>query len=91
MSGSPDVSTPIGLRARAIIECSASLGLRAGEVAALRLTDIDWRTGTLRVNTSKVRRSDVLPLPPTVGRALAAYLNANMKPDERPTHRCSAS
>ncbi len=72
--GSIDVSRPIGLRAHAIIECLVSLGLRAGEVAALRLTDIDWRKGTLRVNTSKVRRSDVLPLPPTVGRAVAAYL-----------------
>jgi site-specific recombinase XerD len=71
---SVDVSRAIGLRARAIIECLASLGLRAGEVAALRLEDIDWRAGTLRINRSKMRRSDVLPLPQTVGRALVAYL-----------------
>jgi len=71
---SVDVSTAIGLRTRAIIECLVSLGLRAGEVAALHLGDIDWRAGMLRINTSKGRRSDVLPLPQTVGRALVAYL-----------------
>ena len=69
-----DVKTAIGLRARAIIECLVTLGLRAGEVAGLRLNDIDWRAGTLRVATSKVRRGDILPLPARVGRAVAAYL-----------------
>ena len=69
-----DVKTAIGLRARAIIECLVTLGLRAGEVAALRLNDIDWRAGTLCVATSKVRRGDILPLPARVGRAVAAYL-----------------
>jgi integrase/recombinase XerD len=71
---SVDVSTPIGLRTRAILECLVSLGLRAGEVAAMRLADIDWRAGMLRINTSKGRRNDVLPLSQTVGRALVAYL-----------------
>jgi site-specific recombinase XerD len=51
-----------------------SLGLRAAEVAALRLADIDWREGTLRINTRKGHRIDALPLPHTVGRALVAYL-----------------
>ncbi|HZL16290.1 MAG TPA: tyrosine-type recombinase/integrase [Polyangia bacterium] len=69
-----DVKTAIGLRAKAIIECLVTLGLRAGEVAALRLNDIDWHAGTLRVTTSKVRRGDILPLPAHVGRAVAAYL-----------------
>ena len=72
--GSIDINKPIGLRTCAIIECLVGLGLRAGEVAALRLQDIDWRAGTLRVNTTKVRRSDVFPLAPRVGRALVAYL-----------------
>jgi len=69
-----DVGKPIGLRTRAIVECLVGLGLRAGEVAALRLCDLDWRAGTLRVATSKIRRGDVLPLPHRVGRAIAAYL-----------------
>ena len=69
-----NVRTAIGLRARAIIECLVTLGLRAGEVAGLRFNDIDWRAGTLRVQISKVRRGDTLPLPARVGRAIAAYL-----------------
>ena len=39
-----DKSSPRGLRDRAIILCIARLGLRASEVAALRLEDIDWRS-----------------------------------------------
>ena len=68
-----DVRTAIGLRARAIIECLVTLGLRAGEVAGLRFNDIDWRAGTLCVQISKVRRGDTFPLPARVGRAVAAY------------------
>jgi integrase/recombinase XerD len=69
-----EIVKPIGLRTRAIVECLVGLGLRAGEVAALRLADLDWRSGTLRVATSKGRRGDVMPLPHRVGRAVAAYL-----------------
>jgi site-specific recombinase XerD len=71
---SVDTSTPIGLRTRAILHCLVGLGLRAGEVAALRLGDIDWRSGVLRIGPSKTRRCDVLPLPSTVGRVVVAYL-----------------
>jgi integrase len=49
------------------------LGLRAGEVAALRLTDVDWRAGELVVR-GKARRQDQLPLPVEVGEALVDYL-----------------
>jgi integrase/recombinase XerD len=47
----------------------ARLGLRAGEVAALEVGDIDWRQGKVQVR-GKARRLDVLPLPLDVGRAL---------------------
>ncbi len=69
-----DTSTPIGLRTRAILQCLVELGLRAGEVAALRLADIDWRSGVLRIWPSTGRRCDVLPLISTVGQAVVAYL-----------------
>lgn len=68
-----DVSTGMGLRDQAMVLCLARLGLRAAEVAQLRLSDIDWRSGTLTI-TGKARRSSVLPLLPDVGRAIAAYL-----------------
>ncbi|MGH8908291.1 MAG: tyrosine-type recombinase/integrase [Egibacteraceae bacterium] len=49
------------------------MGLRAGEVADLRLADVDWRAGEIEV-TGRARRSERLPLPADVGQALAAYL-----------------
>ncbi|MGH9212864.1 MAG: tyrosine-type recombinase/integrase [Acidimicrobiales bacterium] len=49
------------------------LGLRAGEVAALELADIDWRAGELVVG-GKGRRTERLPRPADVGEALAGWL-----------------
>jgi site-specific recombinase XerD len=60
-------------RDRAIILLLARLGLRAGDVAQLRLADIEWQTGSLRV-LGKSRYEVRLPLPQEVGDAIAAYL-----------------
>ncbi|HET7446620.1 MAG TPA: tyrosine-type recombinase/integrase [Methyloceanibacter sp.] len=60
-------------RDRAIVLLLARLGLRAGDVAQLRLTDIEWQTGSLRVS-GKSRYEVRLPLPQDVGDAIAAYL-----------------
>jgi len=60
-------------RDRAIILLLARLGLRAGDVAQLRLVDIEWQTGSLRVS-GKSRYEVRLPLPQDVGDAIAAYL-----------------
>jgi site-specific recombinase XerD len=60
-------------RDRAIVLLLARLGLRAGDVAQLRLADIEWQTGTLRV-CGKSRTEVRLPLPQDVGDAIAAYL-----------------
>jgi len=68
-----DRRSALGRRDYAIVILLVRLGLRRGEVAALRLDDIDWRTGELVVR-GKRSRSDRLPLPPDVGRAIAAYL-----------------
>ena len=51
----------------------ARLGLRAGEVAALTLDDIDWRAGEIIVR-GKGSRRERLPLPADVGEAIAGYL-----------------
>ena len=69
-----DGSSPVDLRNRAILLCLASLGLRASEVARLRLDDIDWRNGLVHVHTRKTGRGAVLPLPHELGQALVAYL-----------------
>ncbi|MGH3431795.1 MAG: tyrosine-type recombinase/integrase [Thermocrispum sp.] len=68
-----DRRTHEGRRDYAIILILLRLGLRAGEVAALRLDDIDWRAGQITVR-GKGCRVDWLPLPADVGQAIAAYL-----------------
>ena len=63
--GSCDRRTLVGRRDYAVLLLLARLGLRAGEVAAIRLDDIDWRAGLLLVR-GKGSRQDVLPLPTAV-------------------------
>ena len=69
-----DLNTAAGRRDYAITRCLVDLGLRAQEVARLRLDDLDWRRGILRIVTTKSRRDDELPLPEAIGAAIAAYL-----------------
>lgn len=69
-----DRSTAFGRRDFAILTMLVRLGLRAGEVGALRLCDIDWRGGELEIR-GKGARSDRLPLPVDVGRAIADWLS----------------
>jgi integrase/recombinase XerD len=68
-----DRRTATGRRDYAILVVLARLGLRAGEVAALALEDIDWRRGEIVVR-GKGDRHESLPLPVDVGEALAGYL-----------------
>jgi integrase/recombinase XerD len=68
-----DRRTVVGRRNFAILLLLARLGLRASEVVALTLDDIDWDAGELTVQ-GKGRRVERLPLPQDVGQALAAYL-----------------
>jgi len=68
-----DQSTSHGRRDYAILLLLARLGLRAGEVVALEIGDIRWRTGEMVVR-GKGRVLDRLPLLVDVGEALALYL-----------------
>jgi site-specific recombinase XerD len=68
-----DRRTTFGRRDFAVLTVLARLGLRAGEVAALELADINWRAGELVVR-GKGRRQERLPLPADVGDALAGWL-----------------
>jgi integrase/recombinase XerD len=74
-----DTDTASGRRDLAILLLLVRLGMRRGEVARLRLDDIDWRAGELLVR-GKGSRVERLPLPSDVGEALVAYLR-----DGRPT------
>jgi integrase len=70
----------MGRRDRAVIVLLARLGLRASDVAALRLTDIDWEDASLLVK-GKSRREARLPLPQQVGDAIVAYLEMRPRVD----------
>ncbi len=74
-----DRTTPKGQRDYAILLLLARLGLRAGEVAALTLDDLDWGAGELLI-CGKGARQDRLPLPHEVGEALATYLRHGRPP-----------
>ena len=73
-----DRTTSVGRRDYSILLLIARLGLRAGEVVALTLDDINWRTAELTVR-GKGKFCDCLPLPYEVGKTLAIYLR-----DDRP-------
>lgn len=66
-------NTPIGQRDYAILLLLARLGLRAGEIVALTLDNIDWGAGSIFV-VGKFGKSTVLPLPEDVGEAISNYL-----------------
>jgi site-specific recombinase XerD len=77
-----DRSRAVGRRDFAILTMLTRLGLRACEVAAMELDDIDWRAGELMIR-GKGNQRDKLPLPVDVGQALVGYLRAG-----RPSSAC---
>lgn len=68
-----DRDTAVGKRNYTILLLLARLGLRAGEVVALTLDDIDWEAGLITVR-GKGKRVAQMPVPVDVGAALADYL-----------------
>ena len=64
---------PAGIRDRTILLLLARLALRASDITALRIGDIDWNRAEIRVS-GKSRRQTALPLPQEVGDALYLYL-----------------
>lgn len=77
-----DRTTAMGHRDYAVLMVLAKLGLRASEVAALSLDDIDWRSGKILVH-GKGRRQATMPLRHDVGTAIVAYIRHG-----RPASQC---
>lgn len=75
-----DRTTARGRRDYAILMLLSRLGLRNGEIAHLRLDDIDWRTGQIMIR-GKGSRYEAMPLPDDVGRALVDYLVQGRPPN----------
>jgi site-specific recombinase XerD len=67
-------NNPGHIRDRAILMLFAIYALRASEVSQLRLEDIDWEHDLIRIHRSKRRGTQLYPLMPVVGNAIARYL-----------------
>jgi integrase/recombinase XerD len=71
-----DRDSVLGRRDYAMLRLLVTYGLRAREVAALTLDNIDWRHDRLRIPARKAGHSTAYPLSPQVGAALLEYLRA---------------
>ena len=71
-----DRRDPIGKRDYAILLLLATYGLRAKEIAALQLDDIDWKQAKLHVPERKGGHSTTYPLTTRVGEAIIDYLKS---------------
>jgi len=69
-----DRSTVRGKRDYAIMMLGTVLGLRACDIVALKLTDIDWLRGEIHIVQSKTANPAILPLTQDVGEALKDYI-----------------
>jgi integrase/recombinase XerD len=71
---SPDTSTPLGLRDRAILETFYGTGIRAGELAKLKCSDVDTEDRVLRVVLGKGSKDRNVPLTRAAAEAIEAWL-----------------
>ena len=76
----PDRRTVVGRRDLAMLLLMATYGLRAREIAAMTLDDVDWKRDRLHVRERKADHTTAYPLAPTVGEAIIDYLK-NGRPD----------
>ena len=70
----PDLSTPLGIRDRAILETFYSTGIRVSELCNLKLIDVDTVRGELRVTKGKNAKDRVVPIGEIAGDYLELYL-----------------
>jgi integrase/recombinase XerD len=75
--------SPLGRRDYAILTLLATYGLRAGELVALRLEDIDWRNELIRIRHTKTKTRSELPLLRKPAEAILAYLRHGRPQTER--------
>lgn len=79
-----DTDKPLDIRDRAILLLLAVYGLRSGEVAALRLDQIDWDNGTLRIFRLKRRQPQIYPLVSSAAEAIKRYIDTVRPPSSCP-------
>lgn len=72
----------LGLRNRALFELLYSTGIRVGELVRLKIRDVDFAQGLLKV-MGKGGKERLVPLGDTAKRALEAYLRQREKAGQR--------
>ena len=89
----PDLSTPVGVRDRALLEILYATGMRRKELVGLRLYDLDLERGTVMIREGKGKKDRLLP----IGQRAAAWLDKYLEearaklvvePDERQIFLC---
>lgn len=71
----PDLSDPLGLRDRVMMEVLYSTGVRRAELARLSLYDVDAERGTLTVRLGKGRKDRTIPIGERALHWLARYVD----------------
>ena len=71
----PDLSSPCGLRDRAMLEVLYSCGIRRSEVSKLTLYDYDALRGVLMIREAKGRKDRVVPIGEHAGKYLQKYID----------------
>jgi integrase/recombinase XerD len=71
----PDVTDPLGLRNRTMLEVFYSTGVRRSELVSLESTDINHERGTLRVRQGKGKKDRVVPIGQSALQWVARYLD----------------
>ncbi len=74
-----DRGSPLGKRDYAILLLVAKLGIRAGDLKALRLSDLDWTSKTINITQEKTNKEVTYPILHDIGWALIDYLQ-NARP-----------
>ena len=75
-----DRKTKTGRRDYAVMMLGTALGIRACDIIAMKLKDIDWQNGEIQLSQRKTGNVVMLPLTRDVGEALLDYI-LNARPD----------
>ena len=75
---SPDETTDLGKRDRAMLELMYATGVRVAELTTLNLEDVDFKNQLVRV-TGKRRKQRIVPFGDPAGEAIRNYLTVRVK------------
>ena len=78
-----DRSSPKGKRDYAILLLASRLGLRVGDIRALKLDDLKWKAASIEITQAKTLAPLCLPLTEEVGEAVIDYLKAGRPQSDR--------